>query len=1703
MSARARTPSPHTATSNSFKTNTKPPPIPIPHLLLIDRSRLKPIPKPAPKPLPAQSFIPLRARLKSTSQKPPLSSTTPSPDTTTTLLDSKPKTISLDEGESHVQEPPVVQESSRQEEVQEAISKQEEPTVQEPSKQEPQQLEVQKPTEQEVRELQTSELPEPDVQESATEQETDQGLVLPPAEQQNLEVHKPAEPELEEPEPLEQELEEPEALEQELEQPEPLEQELEQPKPLEQELEVLRLTEPDFEEPESELEVLEPTEQERTVLEPMSNDQDQIQPWQHQLNQSQLDHSSLERANSAAARLDSLARLNGNLDKTPLDHHNDSLPPFLMAKHIEETKKKAGLISPPLPIPHYPLPLLPPSLGFGVGPNGRGVPRLSALQRKALEKLAIQQDSQDLSTATTSLTRSHTTTGTESRKLLINQIQSSSTDETDQRQQARSNLIRKLSSRGPNPRSNFPIRSPAATTQPTVTDDQQNVLHQNNHNNSTITIQDQLPPSFIEFTSSDQDQEIDPSDLLPLVPDLPLSFTPLHSLPDHLPHPETPLDEITFTTVMSPISTENAPLAALRYSLESLDSQTDPEHAIRSSSDHIESSISNPHTATTILSSSAGEPIASQSYPSSSSNQSHPVPETSSQEFSGDNSISKSAHDSPVESIAESFLHPTRFAATPDLGASTLSPRSSIVSRLKARASLSSRIDRSIATGHPSSPSQLQQSSIDQGSEGPIERRRSAINGSRRTSRPSISSTLLHRVRPAANETSEDRSRQSQSTLSRVGSPTPSYQTHNGERPLRPTRAPPITQAHSVVAGRAAIPNKRSIDLGPSQFPPTSHLVRTHMPVASAVDLARYNDHKLAPFPALLDSSPSGSPERARSPPRMTLKNSRSQGHGILSSASNFFRSPSRNRADNLPSTVRGHSTAVSSQAMGHPTWLNRSSEAEDDAVESSRWQSIGDAAGKMNLSTDVSRSSTMDSNSSSVLSMVSNQRREQILARLSPFLRPSHPTMSSQDHKLNDPPRKLLWHQPVLQVVNATSVKDRYLFLFNDLLVITKPIMEFEESKGERVPKLPITLKQSFLTKSVVEIKNLRCVCTNQTRMRSSSVQEKPQLQLADDEMVQPEQMFRQAFLQDPTKAIQNHFQNPNLERIESEIAKLLITTASLDKRQLGQYLTDPDRTRILNNYLDRFNLAYIRIEDSLRSVLLSVRLPADPLAIERFLTEFGVVWTSSNPKVGLSAALVTRWATGMIVLSEHLHDSLTDSMRYVAGFIGFPNEIKTEAAFVDMIVQAEKALVAKGKPGATLPQEKLEAMLKKSFQSIRRDRLIQARANADDADKIEFFVEEEGGSQSSKLPSHILYQTPSDSITVKLPQLDSHFGIKLFGSGLSFEPSFLSFSQSASASFRIVGKALGVRQISFIKVGRRAAAYEGLPLDANVSVERAFMKHTVQVGFLNHMMAKRKYLFSFLSGEAKADFLELVDEAQTAARYKQQAQQETPNGPQAVARAVALQVLIDTLIVNEDLVPINVNPHASTTVGLKMSSKSKFKKSAAGPAKKDEPKSGLSSGGKIRSNSLSETYIHTLGRAEIDLHQAIINRRNQAQEIHVQRRQHELLQEQLRSNLAGGKLALNPYSYSNKENPVGGADEKENEVVLARFMKSGTELVKHCEQNSFVPLVLSFLSMGIGRETPSSAPKALGGSPLLHHRLNTHNDSSYHYHHVQPHHQ
>ena len=94
---------------------------------------------------------------------------------------------------------------------------------------------------------------------------------------------------------------------------------------------------------------------------------------------------------------------------------------------------------------------------------------------------------------------------------------------------------------------------------------------------------------------------------------------------------------------------------------------------------------------------------------------------------------------------------------------------------------------------------------------------------------------------------------------------------------------------------------------------------------------------------------------------------------------------------------------------------------------------------------------------------------REKVMQRLSDLL--SAYSQPKEPSPLISPPRQLLLSAPVLQVVNASTVKDRYLFLFSDILVLAKPLVE-DNLAGE--PIAP-TLDTRFLVKSIVELPKLK----------------------------------------------------------------------------------------------------------------------------------------------------------------------------------------------------------------------------------------------------------------------------------------------------------------------------------------------------------------------------------------------------------------------------------------------------------------------------------------------------------------------------------------------------------------------------------------------------------------------------------------------------
>lgn len=254
----------------------------------------------------------------------------------------------------------------------------------------------------------------------------------------------------------------------------------------------------------------------------------------------------------------------------------------------------------------------------------------------------------------------------------------------------------------------------------------------------------------------------------------------------------------------------------------------------------------------------------------------------------------------------------------------------------------------------------------------------------------------------------------------------------------------------------------------------------------------------------------------------------------------------------------------------------------------------------------------------------------------------------------LDQPVRKLILHAPMLQVVNANTVKDRYLFLFSDLLLITKPII-FDDATGSPVPP---TLDTSFVVKSAVELRQIKVVAAQEpTGEPSSSSKRKSQSGFA---------AFVDRFANDPKKAIGNLLQRGGMPNDAGAIAQMrelsccggrcrarhtLMTThylcvtvfknPELNRNQVGAYLCMPENRHILRAYIERFRLAGVRLDDALRMLLMTLRLPHNIEACDYFLGVFAQQWTELNGASGFDPSLTHTLVTAIMRLSDALHSA------------------------------------------------------------------------------------------------------------------------------------------------------------------------------------------------------------------------------------------------------------------------------------------------------------------------------------------------------------------------------------------------------------------------------------------------------------------------------
>ncbi|GAA6022730.1 hypothetical protein JCM10207_008081 [Rhodosporidiobolus poonsookiae] len=625
------------------------------------------------------------------------------------------------------------------------------------------------------------------------------------------------------------------------------------------------------------------------------------------------------------------------------------------------------------------------------------------------------------------------------------------------------------------------------------------------------------------------------------------------------------------------------------------------------------------------------------------------------------------------------------------------------------------------------------------------------------------------------------------------------------------------------------------------------------------------------------------------------------------------------------------------------------------------------------------------------------------ILAKLDSIIGPEA-VNSTAPNPLDSPPRQLLLQAPVLQVVNANTVKDRHLFLFSDLLVIAKPLIEEHPLTGE---PLPPALDNRFLVKSIVEFKHLKLAAAEEPAdehgSSSSSSKKRHPLLVA----------FVDRFANDPSRAIASLVQKGGLANDGSTIANLLFRNTDLNRNQLGAYLADPNHRHVLRAYIERFRFQGVRVDDALRLFCMTVRLPHAPQQAEYVLGVLASIWTESNGATGFDPSLTLSLIVAILKLSDAMHAS-KDPAGELATFFG-----RTDAPppsvddFIGAFREHDTRLV--------VPED----LLTRIYTSVRRERIEQASDNS----IFSMTPDIEATIEPAKLPTRLTYRSPSDVFTITIPEPDPNFTIKLHGTDLQFDPPVLSFARSNTQSFRVTGNALGVRVMVLIKRGANAPRYQGLPLNKAFSVERAFMQHTFQVSFTNHLDLKRKYMFSTYEGSSRALWLRLLRERILAALH----QPAPASRALAAAQAVSVQVLRDVFLPPEE--PLQHVPSAAPSPRPNLAAPRFGPPVTPAPPRTAGTRLGTPTrpGGQLmRSNSVSKLYAAYF-KQENDLGGSALDRRSNSVVPGV-----------------GGGLG-------GKGLPGTGIGKDEQAMLQAHegYIKTGRELVVTAEQNSLLPMV------------------------------------------------
>ncbi|TDL26145.1 hypothetical protein BD410DRAFT_836807 [Rickenella mellea] len=677
-------------------------------------------------------------------------------------------------------------------------------------------------------------------------------------------------------------------------------------------------------------------------------------------------------------------------------------------------------------------------------------------------------------------------------------------------------------------------------------------------------------------------------------------------------------------------------------------------------------------------------------------------------------------------------------------------------------------------------------------------------------------------------------------------------------------------------------------------------------------------------------------------------------------------------------------STPLPSPADMNSTTPDPFSSADESPGPSLSQSSHASASSLASLAQQQSAAPEVDKNATQSL------KSAEILQRLDQVLRADklNPMWSSA---ISTPPRRLLLSSPMLQVVNSNTVKDRFLFLFSDILVIAKPLMPNRDSLLDNARPYPPDRK--FVVKSVVQLRDLRLNVDRDDDSKRATLQlpaQRPSTIIA----------FAEEFTSNPDAAIAKLLNHEATTDKFSALGRLLVQLPEIDKAALGDYFSRRSSRHALKGYLDAMGFTGMAVDVALRLFLLSIHIPTGQThanALEYLLDTFAGRWYEANAGiVAFDKDLAVRLVRAIVRLNEALHSSHDSSSA------SFSRHYVNVRDFTEAFRRHD--------PRSLVPDGSLE----KIYTSIRHEKLCQARNPTHGRPSIPITLKR-------SLPSRLTYRRQSDPIVVRIPQVDSRLTVQLHGQDLTFEPSVLTFSKSTEASFRVTGTSLGLKTMVMACSGPNAPSYSGIPLSSTVLVERAFMRNTFQVAFLNHQGMKRKYMFSVDDPVIRQEWTSsLKRQIDLATSFVPDLPAPAQVQIYRAAEALSFSVLRDTLL-SEDSSPSPSTPNDNDSRDVTNYSHSRDG-SGYDPASSNSV--GTSKGAiYARSQSRSRMYRLGPGKAERDLH----------------------------------------VNGSHGSTPAPDADVLTGSQSLGARLWTSHELELLCQQNSSIALVLSFLQAAL----------------------------------------